>query len=139
MPTAKITGTGTHAGYVVEFITIRPSAVPQPGQNLELIDRRGFNGMASRKSGRKGQAFSVQGVTDCLDDAAAYLAVGKLSVLQGETVSYTNDHGRQYDMTLLQVAPIEQKKIAGSVGGTTAASTIILTVQMVMQELFVAG
>ncbi len=135
--TANITGTGANSSISVDFIRCKPSAVPQPGKIIELIDRRGFNGTAARVIGKKGLPFTTEGIADVADDTAAYQLIGKLMLLQGETVTYTNDHNRTYLMTLLRVTPTGQRAIRTAVGGVGTNSTLLVVVQLDMQELFV--
>src|SRR5688572_6639307 len=74
------------------------------GEQLEDLSRPGFDGAALRKTGKRGEPFSLVGVRDFLtrDDAKAF--IDALKALQGAIVSVIDGHGIEWTgLALLRV------------------------------------
>lgn len=131
----------TYEGGVANFLSLRGSPAGV-GQAVEDLTRPGVNGHAYRKAGRRGAPFVMIGTADCLTAAEAKLILhgvsgvdGLVGKAQGSIVSVVDDFARTWaNVVLLEVEPLEERKIAGAVGGLNGISgTVLLVVRFVMQ------
>ncbi len=132
MPTSEI-----HAAGPTTFTFITLGGIPTAMQErVEEITRPGVDGHAFALLGLKGEPFQLEGVRDYDDLTAAKAALASLeSLLPGSLVTVYDDFERQLDYVLvLDVRPIEMRKVIKAAGGKSTSKGAILRVVFTMQR-----
>lgn len=99
------------------FIDLQGIIDPRSEQ-LELLNRPGYDGTIARKTGSRGEPFMVQTVTYCTDFSVAKDAVLLYKSLIGEdpqtVIRYTVNHG---DFLVLRVREVSCRVMVNSTSG----------------------
>lgn len=122
-------------GRIVTMLDLK--GAPDPGgMMLENITRPGFDGVAFRQLGRRGEPFSLYCLIDEATPTSAANTRQALKDAQGQTVTLTDNFGRVwYDLVLLRMTVIEERAIDGAIGSSGAtASTVLLSLVLDLQQ-----
>ena len=114
------------------FIAMR--GMPQlGGQNIEEISRPGVDGAAYRLNGMRAEPFEVVGVVDVNDVSAAAVLMSNLHSLQGRIVSYYDGFGDYFEVMVLRVSRLAQRRLIAAAGGRSVARQLYLAVSFQFQ------
>lgn len=109
-----------------EFITLN-GAIQPPGQQLEEITRPRVDNTAYRRSGIRGEVFTLKSMVDVLNAFGGGVLLQDYKDIQGTIVTVIDDTGEVWvDVAVLRVDPDPNKKIVSGVGGLVVDPELIV-------------
>lgn len=117
------------------FVTLKGAVNLGSGENLEAITRANVDGVAYRKTGKRGEPFEMISAVDLTSYSSAATTYENYKALQGTLQTLTIEGGTIYtNMAILNVVEVARQPIITSSGGQNANSTVLLECRWLLQS-----
>ena len=118
---------------VFNFVTLKGGVHP-PGQTLGEITRPRVDGEAYRRSGIRGNTFTLTSQVDVDSEVEAKAEIEGYKAIQATLQTVVDSSGQTWtNVVIVRVDPQSRKKIEGAVGGLSTLKGYFVTAQWTLK------